>query len=123
MVSLFLPEYYLKNAFPVYVGNLPTNVKKKRIIKLFQPFGEVLAVRLRTNMGRKFMKREQLKKVPFVVAFVYLPSEKAAVASLKLTGEKVGDNIIYVDRDLDKKNDKSRVNVKTTIFVGNLKYR
>lgn len=69
------------------------------------------------------MSREQLKKVPFVVAFVYFATEKAAESSLKLTGQKVGDNIIYVDRDLDKKDAKSKVNAKTTVFVGNLKYR
>lgn len=120
---VFLAEYYLKNTFPVYVGNLPTNVKKKRLLKLFMPCGEVLAVRLRTNTGKNFMSREQLKKVPFVVAFVYFATEEAAEASLKLTGEKVGDNIIYVDRDLDKKDEKSKMNAKTTVFVGNLKYR
>lgn len=112
----------MKNAFPVYVGNLPTNTKKKRVLKLFQPCGDVLAVRFRTNKGTKFMKPEQLKKVPFIVAFVYFSTEEAAISSLKLSGQKIGENIIYVDRDLDKK-DKSKRNPKTTIFVGNLKYR
>lgn len=123
LVSPFIAEYYLKNAFPVYVGNLPTNVKKKRILKMFQPCGKILALRLRTNIGKNFMKREQIKKVPFLVAFVYFATEKAAEDSLKLTGEKIGDNVIYVDRDLDKKDEKSKVNAKTTIFIGNLKYR
>lgn len=113
----------MKNAFPIYVGNLPVNIKKKRIIKLFQSCGKILTVRLRTNTGKNFMKREQLKKVPFIVAFVYFATEEAAEASLKLTGEKIGEHIIYVDRDLDEKDKKSKINVKTTIFVGNLKYR
>lgn len=112
----------MKHAFPVYVGNLPKNVKRKRLFHLFSRCGKVLAIRIRTNSGLNIRKSSNLKQVPFLVAFVYFRTEKAAEASLKLSGQKVGENEIHVDRDLDKKNRKSVECPKSTIFVGNLKY-
>lgn len=82
----------------------------------------MLAIRIRTNSGLNIRKSSNLKQVPFLVAFVYFRTEKAAEASLKLTGTKVGENEIHVDRDLDKENKKTVECPKSTIFVGNLKY-
>lgn len=89
-------------------------------MNMFKRFGKVLAIRLRTNTGKSFMKKKQIEKVPFLTAFIYFETKAAAESSLSLNGEKFNENTIKVD--MDTKDITKKVNPKTTVMVGNLKY-
>lgn len=119
VIFFSLPEHYLKDATPVFVGNLPTNIKRVKLVKLFKKYGKVLSIRFRTNKGKPYYKKSQLDKVPHVIAFVYLDSRAAAEASLERNGHTIGENVISVD--LDSK-DKTVVKPHNTVVIGNLKY-
>lgn len=80
----------------------------------------MLAIRFRTNTGQSYLKRAQLKGVPFVIAFIYFDTLEAAKASLVMNNETFHDNKISVDLDL--KDITNKVKPKSTILVGNLKY-
>lgn len=118
IIYLFLIEHHLKDAIPVFVGNLPTNIKRLKVLKMFKKFGKVLSIRFRTNSGKSFLRKAQISKAPFLIAFVYFDSLEAAKSSLILNGEKVGENSITVD--LDTKSEEK--DPQNTVVVGNLKY-
>lgn len=86
---------------------------------MFKKFGKILSIRLRTNTGKSFLRKAQIGKVPFLIAFIYLESREAAEASLALNGETIGENAITVD--LDAK-DRAIKDPQNTVVVGNLKY-
>lgn len=79
-----------------------------------------MAIRFRTNMGKSFLSKTQLKGVPFLIAFIYFDSLEAAKASLVMNNEVFYDNKISVD--LDSQDITDKVKPKSTILVGNLKY-
>lgn len=116
---LHFSDHHLKDAVPVFVGNLPTNIKRLKLVKKFKKFGEILSIRFRTNTGKSFLRKAQIEKAPFLIAFIYFDSRAAAEASLVLNGEKIGDNVITVD--IDSK-DKAVKNPQHTVVIGNLKY-
>lgn len=66
-------------------------------------------------------KTSQIKKAPFIIAFVYLETREAAEASLALNGTQIGDNVIVVDLDGNKR-EKIKQAQPNTVVVGNLKY-
>ncbi|XP_031619661.1 RNA-binding protein 34 [Contarinia nasturtii] len=113
-------EHHLKNAVPVFVGNLPVNIKRVKLVKMFKKFGKILSIRIRTNTGKSFLRKAQLNKVPFLIAFIYFETPEAAKASTALSGEKIGDNVITVD--LDTKEKATNVKPQNTVVIGNLKY-
>lgn len=79
-----------------------------------------MAIRFRTNTGKSYLSRTQLKGVPYVIAFLYFETQDAAKASLVLNGEKFHDRVLSVDLDL--RDITSKIKVKNTVLVGNLKY-
>lgn len=79
-----------------------------------------MSIRMRTNSGKNFFKKGNLKKVPFLVAFIYFGTREEAEASLAANGQKVGDNEITVDLDLGV--NKPPNDPHKTVMVGNLKY-
>lgn len=111
----------MKNAVPIYVGNLPNNIKRLKLVKLFRKFGKILAIRFRSNAGKSLFKTSLIKKAPFVIAFIYFDTREAAEASLTLNGTQVGDNVIVVDLD-ENKREKFSQPQQNTVVVGNLKY-
>lgn len=119
-MTFVLLDYYLKDASPICVTNLPTNIKRKQVLQAFKKFGKVLAIRFRTNTGKSYLSKAQLKGVPFVIAFIYFDTLDAAKASLVMNNEIFHDNKISVD--LDSRDITDKVQPKRTILVGNLKY-
>lgn len=119
----------MNGASSVYVGNLPLNVKRKKIIKVFREFGKILSVRICNNTGgriyyeRSYDKKKVPTKTPFLIAFVCFDNEDSAKASVKANGTTFGDNVISVS--LDKTNGVAETNYhpKRTVFIGNLPYR
>lgn len=102
------------------MGNLPINIKRQKLVKLFKKCGKVVSIRFRTNVGRPFYKKAQVAKLPFVIAFVYFETREAAEAAVQFDGTKIGDHIITVDLDTKDKVQESKP--QNTVVVGNLKY-
>lgn len=92
------------------------------MIKLFQQFGNILAVRFRTNKGESFSNKKSVQNLPFLIAFVYFETEEAAnKACAKMNGFDFHERKLKVDID-SKDAFQSKINPKSTIFVGNLKF-
>lgn len=115
---LSFTDHHLKNAVPVFVGNLPTNVKRIKLTKMFKKVGKILSIRMRTNKGKSFLRKAQIAKVPHLIAFIYFGTREEAEAAVSLNGEKIGDNVITVDLDSKEK----AIKPENTVVVGNLKY-
>ncbi|XP_037027956.1 RNA-binding protein 34-like isoform X2 [Bradysia coprophila] len=105
----------------VFVGNLPLNTKRGKLLKLFSKFGKVKSIRFRLSNGVKFFKSQSKVTSPNVIAFVDFESEEDATSSLVLNGEKIKDNVIRVNMQSKAKSTDS-FDGKRTVFVGNLKY-
>lgn len=90
------------------------------MLNTFKKFGKIVSIRFRTNTGKSFYSRAQLKGVPYVIAFVYFETVDAAKSSLIMNQEKFHDRVLTVD--LDSRDISSKVKPKCTILVGNLKY-
>lgn len=88
---------------------------------LFSRCGKVLAVHLRSNRGERIYETQKKKEFPSLTAYVFFGKEEAAERSLKLTGELVGQNKIYVDIK-PIKSEPGRMKRAQTVFVGNLTY-
>lgn len=65
------------------------------------------------------MRKDQLKNIPYLIAFVYFKEREAAEKSLSLNNTEYRGRVIRVDLDTDQK---EKVAPKNTIVVGNLKY-
>lgn len=107
---------------PVYVGNLPNNIKRLKLVRLFKKYGNILSIRFRTNSGKRFMKKAQVKSAPFLIAFIYFETREAAEASVACNGTQIGDNVIHVDLDAEKRVEENHNPQSNTVVVGNLKY-
>lgn len=105
----------------VFVGNLPVNTKRGKILKLFSKFGKVKSIRFRLSNGGKFFKSQSKVTSPNVIAFVDFESTDDAKSSLVLNGEKIKDNVIRVNLQSNAKSNEN-FDGKRTVFVGNLKY-
>lgn len=114
-----MSEHHLKNATAIFVTNLPVNTKRKPLLNQFKRFGKVLAIRFRTNTGKNYYNKEQLKNVPFLIAFIYYEKRESAEKSLVMNNEKFKENVIRVDLDVDIS---ERIVAKNTVVIGNLKY-
>lgn len=108
----------------VFVGNLPLNIKRKKLLKLFEPFGKVLGIRFRKSNGGRFYKKSQITGQS-LIAFVDFPSLAEATASVAVNGANIGDNVIRVNLQATAKKtgtEPTAFDGKRTVFVGNLAY-
>merc|ERR1711874_173606 len=110
----------------IFVGNLPTSIKKKHLKKLFANFGKIETVRFRCA-GRPDLKTT--KKVAVITrkfhddrdninAYVRFSNEAEATAACAVNGQTVEGHTVRVDMALDGKKHDQRKDV----FLGNLHY-
>lgn len=105
----------------VFVGNLPSNIKRDRIVKLFAPHAKVGAVRFRRNDGGQLFN-VKTATLQSIIAFVDVPTEAAAaVACEALNGTEVGGHVLRVNLQRNAKT-AEKMDEKRTICVGNLAY-
>ncbi|KAH8381584.1 hypothetical protein KR093_008682 [Drosophila rubida] len=119
-------------AATVFVGNLPINTKRVQITRLFQTFGKVQSIRLRTAGGKQLFKHKQRKAAGSLNAYVVLESPEIAVKALSLNGSEFKECHIRVTPAAkaggvtvageDDRSGTADADAKRTIFVGNLKY-
>ncbi|EDW84895.2 uncharacterized protein Dwil_GK12898 [Drosophila willistoni] len=114
-------------AATVFVGNLPINTKRVQLIRLFEPYGTVNSIRLRTAGGKLLFKHKQRKSAGSLNAYVVLQSPEVAQKALTLNGTEFKENHLRVTLatqtgagDGDKAS--SDADAKRCVFVGNLKY-
>lgn len=107
----------------VFCGNLPnhSNVNETRVKELFQPYGEVKSVRMRSETGKIIYSKKSRKKCKSLIAYVVFKNEEDAKKSLELNGYKIHENYLRVNMANSKKEAFSK-GVKGMIFVGNLSF-
>uniref|UniRef100_A0A1I8NUD8 RRM domain-containing protein n=1 Tax=Stomoxys calcitrans TaxID=35570 RepID=A0A1I8NUD8_STOCA len=106
----------------VFVGNVPVNTKRVQLIRLFQKYGPVNSIRLRSAAGKILHKHKMRKAAGSLNAYVVLSNKTAAEKALELNGtEFKGVHLRVTKSSLKNPTDMNDEN-KRTIFVGNLKY-
>lgn len=118
-----------EEASTVFVGNLPINTKRVQLVKLFQPYGLVQSIRLRTAGGKQLFKHKQRKVAGSLNAYVVLEKPEIAQQALALNGSEFKENHLRVTPasmaekfGQAKDQQPSDKDAKRTIFVGSLKY-
>lgn len=104
------PEY------SVFVGNLPTAIKKGAIKKLFMPYGKILTIRFRTSEGVSLFKKKDRKEAKALICYVRFTSKEEAIAACAMNGQMVEENRIRVSLQSQK----HLGHIASTVFVGNI---
>lgn len=112
----------------VFVGNLPKEITKKDLQKLFKQFGKIDSIRIRgivpknVNMPKKVAKitKNVHPKLKSVYAYVKFVSEESAEAAVALNGTLFEGNHLRVD--LTSKSEK-KYDGKKSVFLGNLAFK
>lgn len=115
-----------KDSRTIFVGNLPIAFDKKRLKKLFLPFGAIESLRFRCAppADLKLPKRAIAITKTFhkdrhnIVSYICYKEEESAQKALKLNGKEVDGFHIRVDIS----NNAKKHNKDSTVFVGNLTY-
>lgn len=101
----------------IFIGNLPVTVKKSDLKTLFKKYGTIRTIRFRTNNGRVVWDKKDLQDVPSLIAYVRFSSKEEMKAACEMNGQMVGTNRIRVS----PQDQKQIGNVKSTVFVGNIR--
>ncbi|XP_043582739.1 RNA-binding protein 34-like [Bombus pyrosoma] len=116
-----------ENERTIFVGNLPKDVTKKQLQKLFKQFGKIDAIRLRGKISKSLnipkrvaaITNDLHPKVKSVYAYIRFDSEESTKKALSINGRKFEGNYIRVDMS-SKSNDKYET--KKSVFIGNLHF-
>jgi len=110
----------------IFVGNLPTSVTRRDIVKVFKEAGEIDTVRLRSIVPSKVKLSKKVASIKKEIAadskdninaYVKYKNSEGALAALKMNGTMFGGHRLQVDKCFGDK-----CNNKYSIFVGSLKY-
>lgn len=120
-------EDFKENERTIFVGNLPKDVTKKQLQKLFKQFGKIDAIRLRGKISKSLnipkrvaaITNELHPKMKSVYAYIRFESEESTKKALSVNGRKFEGNYIRVDMSM-KSND--RYETKKSVFIGNLHF-
>ncbi|XP_055623605.1 RNA-binding protein 34-like [Toxorhynchites rutilus septentrionalis] len=110
-----------KKRFPgpehsIFIGNLPTTVKKSTMKTLFKQFGTILTIRFRSNDGVTLFKKKDKKESKALNCYVRFETREEAEAACCMNGELVEDNRIRVSLHSQKQVG----HITSTVFVGNI---
>lgn len=120
-------ENFKGNERTIFVGNLPKDVTKKQLEKLFKQFGKIDAIRIRGKISKSpnipkrvaAITNDLHPKVKSVYAYIRFESEESTKKALSINGTKFEGNYIRVDM-AKKSNDKYKA--KNGVFIGNLHF-
>lgn len=104
------PEY------SIFVGNLPTAIKKGAIKKLFMPYGRILTIRFRTSDGVSLFKKKDRKEAKSLICYVRFTTKEESIAACAMNGQMVEENRIRVSLQTQK----HLGHIASTVFVGNI---
>ncbi|CAK9813408.1 RNA-binding protein 34 [Anthophora quadrimaculata] len=111
----------------VFVGNLPSDVTKKALMKHFKTFGKIDSIRIRgiisktMNMPKKVaaITKNVHPKLRTVYAYIKFDTEASAKAALSMNGTVFQGNHLKVDMGSQTEN---KLDGKRSVFLGNLKF-
>ncbi|XP_003395590.2 RNA-binding protein 34 [Bombus terrestris] len=120
-------EDFKENERTIFVGNLPKDVTKKQLQKLFKQFGKIDAIRLRGKISKSLnipkrvaaITNDLHPKMKSVYAYIRFESEESTKKALSINGTKFEGNYVRVDMST-KSNDKYET--KKSVFIGNLHF-
>ncbi|XP_046740791.1 RNA-binding protein 34-like [Diprion similis] len=122
-------EIEARNRRSIYVGNLPKDVVKEQLIKLFKKFGPIEVIRIRGGIGKdgktskklSIIKRDQLHPVVSSLhAYIRYHAEDAAKKALSMNGHKFNEFFLRVDL---VSGDGPKPDQKKAVFLGNLPFK
>ncbi|XP_014782643.1 RNA-binding protein 34 [Octopus bimaculoides] len=111
----------------IFVGNLPLSITKKKLHKMFSPFGTIENTRFRgaipadLKRGKKFavLKKKFHPKCKSINAYICFTERKAVPKAKSLNGTELeGFHIQVNEANFKKKN----IDHKKSTFVGNLPF-
>ncbi|KAG9433839.1 RNA-binding protein 34 [Apis mellifera carnica] len=111
----------------IFVGNLPKDVTKKKLKKIFKQFGKIDTIRLRgkiaksANVSKRVaaIKNELHPKLKSVYAYIKFVSKESVKESLSMNGTEFEGNYLRVNASNKSEN---KFDSKKSIFLGNLHY-
>ncbi|CAK9822703.1 RNA-binding protein 34 [Anthophora retusa] len=111
----------------IFVGNLPSDVTKKALMKQFKTFGKIDSIRIRgiisktMNMPKKVaaITKNVHPKLRTVYAYIKYDTEASAKAALSMNGTVFQGNHLKVDMGSHTEN---KLDGKRSVFLGNLKF-
>ncbi|XP_053660716.1 uncharacterized protein LOC128709733 [Anopheles marshallii] len=107
-----------QKSFTIFVANLPKAITRTQVKALFIQYGTITHIRIRSNNGRKILFKKHLQYVLSLNAYVQFTCQEDMEKALEMNGQMVGDNRIRVCPQ-----DKKQIGgVKSTVFVGNIKW-
>ena len=120
-------EDFKEDERTIFVGNLPKDVTKKQLQKLFKQFGKIDAIRFRGKISKSLNVSKRVAaitndlhpKVKSIYAYVRFESEESTKKALSINGRKFGENYIRVDMSMKSNN---KYETKKSIFIGNLHF-
>jgi nucleolar protein 12 len=111
----------------LFVGNVPINVDKKDVEKLFSQYGRVLSVRFRNmtvmnpdNRLKSVIKGDFHPERDSIVAYVVFDSEACIKPALKANGIELGGKHLRVDSA--KKSQLSRKDYENCVYISHLPF-
>ncbi|CAI9715113.1 RNA-binding protein 34 [Octopus vulgaris] len=115
------------NAKTIFVGNLPLSITKKKLHKMFSPFGTIENTRFRgaipadLKRGKKFavLKKKFHPKCKSINAYICFTERKAVPKAKSLNGTELDGLHIQVN---EAKFKKKNIDHKKSAFVGNLPF-
>ncbi|KAJ5067959.1 RNA-binding protein [Anaeramoeba ignava] len=119
------------NQRTIFIGNLPVEIKKKKLEKIFKEFGKIESIRFRSTAfeilpDKKIkpkkvsaIKKEIDKEVsPTQNCYLLYENKESAKKAVKMNGIEIEGYKIHVCLEENKKD----YNEKLCVFVGNLNY-
>ncbi|CAD1472645.1 unnamed protein product [Heterotrigona itama] len=116
-----------KDKRTIFVNNLPKNITKKKVEKLFKKFGKIDTVRLRGKIPKSLnipkrtaaITNDLHSKLKSIYAFVKFESEESVKKALSVNGEIFEGNYLQVRASHKSDND---YDPKKAVFIGNLHF-
>lgn len=120
-----LPESDERLARTIFVGNVPLDAKREKLVKFFKPCGPIESIRFRSIPVKKFklpkraavLSGERLPERDSMNAYIVFQSEESVPAALSLSGSLFQSKHLKIDRA-----ERPTVSPGHSIFVGNLPF-
>ncbi|XP_014613977.1 PREDICTED: nucleolar protein 12-like [Polistes canadensis] len=112
----------------IFISNIPKQVTKEEIRKLFKKFGEIESIRVRSvipidlKMSKKVaaIKKKIHPKVETIIMFIIYKLEEGAKKATSMNGKQLKGN--YLKVDIVDKNSRIKPDEKKAVFLGNLPF-
>ncbi|KOC64669.1 RNA-binding protein 34 [Habropoda laboriosa] len=111
----------------VFVGNLPSDVTKQALLKMFKNCGQIETVRIRGIVSKTVAMSKRVAamtknihpKLKTVYAYIKFNTEESVKAALSLNGTVFKGNHLRIDLTNDTED---KLDGKKSVFLGNLKF-